>query len=151
MQSKRTELEHEVLTSSLRVQLKRLQQKWFLNDIIDAELQQFKKYLNFKLARATYDKAQVRAESELEAMRRVIVAETLRIFDNQEKQANAFKVWGWSPIFYILKLWHVPNVVEGLWEHTEQEWSVFQNILIENVKNESFSLESECPHIIRVF
>ena len=85
MQSKRTELEHEALTSSLRVQLKFFQQKCRLDDIIDVELQQFKKYLNFKLARATYDEAQVKAVGEWEPMRRVIVAEALRNFDNQDK------------------------------------------------------------------
>ena len=151
MQSKRTELEHEALTSSLRVQLKFFQQKCRLDDIIDVELQQFKKYLNFKLARATYDEAQVKAVGEWEPMRRVIVAEVLRNFDNQEKQTNGFKVWGWSPLFDIFKLWPVPNVVEGHGEHTEQKGSIFQNILIENVKNEPSSLKSECPHIIRVF
>ena len=54
-------------------------------------------------------------------------------------------------MFHIFELWPVPNVVEGPYEHMEHEWSIFQNILIENTKNESFSLESECPHIIRVF
>ena len=84
MQSKHTELEHEALASSLRVQLKCFQQKSPLDDIIDVELQQFKKYLIFKLARATYDEAQVRVVAELAAMQRAIVAEALRNFDNQK-------------------------------------------------------------------
>ena len=121
MRSKRTELEHEALASSLRVQLKCFQQKPPLDDIIDAELQQSQKCLIFKLARTTYDEAQVRAVAKLEAMRRAIVAEALRNFDNQEKHANAFKVWGWSPLFHIFKLWPVPNIVERPWEHTEHK------------------------------
>ena len=84
-------------------------------------------------------------------MRCAIVAEALRNFDNQEKHDNEFKVWGWSPLFHIFKFWPVPNVVEGPWEHMEQEWSIFQNILVENAKNEPSYLKSECPHIIRVF
>ena len=59
MQSKRTELKHEALASSLKVQLKYFQQKSPLDDVILDELQQFKKYLKFKLAQATYDEAQI--------------------------------------------------------------------------------------------
>ena len=118
MQSKRTELEHEALASYLRVRLKCFQQKSFLAHVILAELQQFKKYLKFKLAQATYDEAQISAFKELEAMRHAIVAEALRNFDNQEKETKELKVWDRSSLYHIFRLWHVPNVVEGHWEHT---------------------------------
>ena len=55
---------------------------------------------------------------ELEAMRRVIVTNVLRNFENQEKETKEFRVWGWSHLYHIFMLWHVPNVVEGHWEHT---------------------------------
>ena len=50
-----------------------------------------------------------------------------------------------------MELWPVPNIVKGPWEHSEHEWSKFESILIENIKDQPTSLENDCPHIIRVF
>ena len=68
MQSKRIELEHEALASSLRVQLKYFQQKPPMDDIILAELHQFERYLKFKFAKTAYDAVHASAIAELEAV-----------------------------------------------------------------------------------
>ena len=107
--------------------------------------------MKFKLAQAVYDEAQVSEVVELEAMRRAIVAEGLRNFDNQQKEIKDLKVWLWSPLYRIFRLWHVRNVVEGPWEHSDHEWSIFHSILIKHAKYEPSSLENDCPHIISVF
>ena len=81
-------------------------------------------------------------------MRRAIVAKALQNFDSQEKEIKDLKVWGWSPLYRIFKLWHVRNILEVLGSIAI---SIFHNILIKNVKYESTSLENDCPHIINVF
>jgi hypothetical protein len=116
-----------------------------------AELHQFERYLKFKLAKATYDAAHALVIAELEAARHAIVEEALRNFDMQEKEIQEVSVWGWSPLYQILKLWHVPNMVKRPWEHSEHEWSKFESIFIEYIKDEPTSLENDCSHIIRVF
>ena len=77
--------------------------------------------MKLKLAQAAYDEAQVSTVVELEAMRRAIVVEALRNFDNQEKEIKDLKDWGWSPLYRIFKLWHVRNVVKGPWEHSDHK------------------------------
>jgi hypothetical protein len=150
MHSKRTELEYEALASSLRVQLRCFQQKLPVDDNILAELHRSKRYLKFKLAKAAYDAAHALAITKLEAARHAIIEEALRNFDIQEKEIQEVSVWGWSPLYQILKLWPIPNMIKGPWEHSEHEWSKFESIFIENMKDKPTSLENDCPHIVKV-
>lgn len=69
--------------------------------------------MKFKLAKAAYDVAHASIIPELEAARHSIVEEALRNFDIQENKIHEVLVWGWSPLYQILKLWHVPNIVKG--------------------------------------
>jgi hypothetical protein len=146
MHSKHTELEHEALASSLRVQLRCFQQKLPVDDSILAELHQFERYLKFKLAKAAY----ALAITKLEAARHAIIEQALRNFDIQEKEIHEVSVWDWSPLYQILKLWPVPNMIKGPSEHSEHEWSKFESIFIEYMKDKPTSLENDCPHIVKV-
>jgi hypothetical protein len=42
-------------------------------------------------------------------------------------------------------------IVKGPWEHSDHEWSKFESIFIENMKDEHVSFENHCPHIIKIF
>ena len=111
MQSKHTKLEHEVLTSFLRMQLKCFQPP--MDDIILAELHHFERYLKFKLAKTAYDATHASTIVELEALRHSIVEEALRNFDIQEKEIQEVSLWDWLSLYQILKLWPIPNIVRG--------------------------------------
>jgi len=55
--------------------------------------------------------------------------------------------WRWSPLYIVLKRYPLQISLQCPWLHTKEE---LQNILakLQN-ENDPFSLEMECPHMIK--
>lgn len=115
------------------------------------ELKNLKDYLYYRIQQREYDAKIVAAKVNFEDLCRNHVEAELRKFDRAEKEKEEESKWKWSPLFQIFKKWPLRNFRDGPWDHTKKEWLEMSTVLLENTKNQSLSLERECPHILRAF
>ena len=113
------------------------------------KLRGLKDYINYRIAREAYETQLATAAITVEELRRNHVEAQLRKFDLAEKERQEAQKWHWSPIFQIFKKWPLRNFCGAPWDHTESEWVELSAVLLENIKSEPLSLETQCPHILR--
>ena len=113
------------------------------------ELRNLKDYLHYRIAYTAYEDRLASAILTVDEQRRSYVDAELLKFDIAERREREAEKWQWSPLFQIFRKWPLPNFSAAPWEHTEAEWVEMTAVLLENVKSDPLSLETECPHILR--
>lgn len=147
LQVTRTPEEDDALQERMKAQVKCFKS----NSDVDRyqELKGLKNYLNYRIACTKYEAQLAASASMVDEMRTKHVDAELLKFDLAEKARQESHKWHWSPIYQIFKKWPLPNFVAAPWDHTESEWVELSAVLLENMKSEPLSLESQCPHILR--
>lgn len=113
------------------------------------ELKNLKLYLEYLKKKSEYEDSIKNAHSSLEARRVEYVRQKVTEFKNEELMKAEDDIWGWSPLFTLLKDIVPSSAPQRPWSHTEEEWAAILVALQEEDVGQPLSLEDECPHIVR--
>jgi hypothetical protein len=108
-------------------------------------------YLAFRKDVALWIVEKEEALKKLEVMREQYVSAQLREFDRGIRLIEEQKSWLWSPLYCVMKNSSPTDWTPRPSEHTNGELECIIAALADEDQENRFSLEYECPPIIRAF
>lgn len=113
------------------------------------EMRCLQDYLQYLRLKKQYEELKEGALETLNKAKEDYVLQELHKCEQHIKATEERSKWGWSPLYLLLKQHPLPSGPQCPWVHTKEE---LQDIITELEKeSEPFSLENECPHIVRAF
>jgi len=113
------------------------------------EIKKLGAYLTHRKDVAAYQVEKAEAEKKLDDLRKSYVAAQLYDFDKAAMLVDEQRRWTWSPLYALMKSCPPKDFKPAPWEHTEDKLQHLISSFDLEDSMSTYSLERECPHIIR--